>query len=423
VTDRPFKPDIQGAPGLRWYPRVAGWEARWRPRPDLVQRGFRPKSVGLWRSTKETPEPSSAELAYIQDRCERLQADMLVWGRGGLVQESSFDGTVRSLVQCYETDPDSDFHKLRFQSKRNSRYRCLVLIRDYGDQAVADIDARLIKRWHEGWTVDGKIATGHMMVTTLRTLMGFGATYFKKHQGGADCATVRGLLSMMKFPNIKPRNVCLTAEHAIAIRAEAHKQGMPSIALAQAIQFEVALRQKDVIGEWVPTSEPGVSDVIAGNDKWTRGIRWNEIDANLILQHETSKRGKDIEFNLRLAPMVMEELKLVLGLNLVDGLTRSKLPTSGPVIVYERTGMPYYQHQFGKEWKCIARAAGIPDGVHNMDSRAGAITEATEAGVPLEHVQHLATHSNITTTQGYSRGKTEKVESVARARIEHRNRK
>ena len=409
MTERPPRPEIPNAPGLRWYPRVIGWEARWRARPDLVQAGFRPKSFGLWRGA----EPTEQEIAWMQDRCERLQADMLVWGRDGLPQpETAFDGTVRSLVQCYESDPDSSFHKLRFQSKRNSRYRCRVLIRDYGDQAVADIDARLIKRWHAGWTVDGKIASGHMMVTMLRTLMGFGATFFKKDQGGADCATVRTLLSMMKFPNIKPRNVCLTAEHAIAIRAEAHKQGMPSIALAQAIQFEVALRQKDVIGEWVPTSEPGVSDVIAGNDKWLRGIRWNEIDANLILRHTTSKRGKDIEFNLRLAPMVMEELARI-----------GDLPKSGPVIIYERTGVPYYAHQFGKEWKIIARGAGIPDGVHNMDSRAGAITEATEAGVPLEHVQHLATHSNITTTQGYSRGKTEKVESTARARVAHRNKK
>jgi hypothetical protein len=33
--------------------------------------------------------------------------------------------------------------------------------------------------------------------------------------------------------------------------------GWHSIALAQAIQFDCALRQKDVIGEWVPESEPG----------------------------------------------------------------------------------------------------------------------------------------------------------------------
>ena len=38
--------------------------------------------------------------------------------------------------------------------------------------------------------------------------------------------------------------------------------GWYSIALAQALQFELLLSQKDVIGEWVPVTEPGKSDVI-----------------------------------------------------------------------------------------------------------------------------------------------------------------
>ena len=112
-------PNIPNAPGLRWYPRTEGrWEARWRARQDLVQRGWRPKSVGLWRGV----EPSEQELAFIQAYCERVQAEMLVWGRGGLPQETKFDGTIMSLVHCYETDPDSDFQKMRFQSRRNSRF-------------------------------------------------------------------------------------------------------------------------------------------------------------------------------------------------------------------------------------------------------------------------------------------------------------
>jgi hypothetical protein len=32
----------------------------------------------------------------------------------------------------------------------------------------------------------------------------------------------------------------------------------------------------------------------------------------------------------------------------------------------------------------VARAAGIPDAVWNMDARAGAITEAEDAGVDLD---------------------------------------
>jgi len=46
----------------------------------------------------------------------------------------------------------------------------------------------------------------------------------------------------------------LSEEQADAIRVEAHKQNRASIALAQAFQFDTALSQKDVVGEWVPIS-------------------------------------------------------------------------------------------------------------------------------------------------------------------------
>jgi hypothetical protein len=48
--------------------------------------------------------------------------------------------------------------------------------------------------------------------------------------------------------------------------------GMPSIQLAQALQFELCLRQKDVIGEWVPVAEPGMSSVTYHGRKWLCGL-------------------------------------------------------------------------------------------------------------------------------------------------------
>jgi site-specific recombinase XerD len=55
-----------------------------------------------------------------------------------------------------------------------------------------------------------------------------------------------------------------------------------------------------------------------------------------------------------------------------------------------------------------------------MDSRAGAITEATEAGADLEHIKQAATHSDISMTQRYSRGAEEKTAGVMRQRAEYR---
>jgi hypothetical protein len=146
----------------------------------------------------------------------------------------------------------------------------------------------------------------------------------------------------------------------------AHKIGLPSIALAQAIQFECSLAQKDVIGEWVPIKEPGTSDVTDGNMKWLRGLRWSAIDQNLILRHTTSRGQNDIEVDLRDAPMVMEEFARFSG----------KLPKSGPIIIEKGTGRPYRAHQFRRHWREVADAAKIPITIKNMDSRAGTAKEA-----------------------------------------------
>ncbi len=167
------------------------------------------------------------------------------------------------------------------------------------------------------------------------------------------------------------------------------------------------LRQKDVIGEWVPINEPGMSDVTTGNSKWFRGLRWEEIDSNMILRHVTSKRQKEVTAELRLAPMVMEELPA--------------RRASGPVIICEHTGIPWTAHEFRRHWRKLATAVGVPKTVRNMDSRAGAITEATQAGADLDHIKHAATHSDIGMTQRYSRDAAAKTANVMRKRVEYRN--
>ena len=411
MTDR-TPPRVENAPGITWKPRVRGrWEARWQARTDLVRLGFTPKTVRLWAGEM----PTEIQAAWISDTCCRLQDEMLVWGRGGIQATAAFDGTLRGLIACYQTDKDSSYRKLRYRT-REVYDSCLRRIEAaHGDVPVSEIKARVLLRWHEEWAAGGKLYMGHGMIGILRTLFGFGSTMLEDTECGRLCA----VMHKMKFPMGKPRNSILTADQVVALRAAAHELGLHSVALAQAFQFELMLRQKDVIGEWVPMSEPGVSDIKDGNEKWLRGLRWNEIDVNLILRHVTSKRiNKEIEVDLHNAPMVIEELKLLAGLGPDTKLTRDHLPASGAVI--KRDALPYLAINFRRDWRRAARAAGIPDDVYNMDSRAGAITEATELGADLEHVRHAATHSDIAMTQRYSRGSRQKVDNVMQLRAKSR---
>jgi hypothetical protein len=156
--------------------------------------------------------------------------------------------------------------------------------------------------------------------------------------------------------------------------------------------------------------------------KWLKGIRWEEIDQNLVLRHLTSKRQKMLEVPLFSAPMIVQEFdRLFPGAVSGDrSINRSALPAKGPVIVNERTKVPWTDDEYRRQWRILATACGIPKTVKNMDSRAGGITEATEAGAELEHIKHAATHGDISMTQRYARDAVGKTAKVLSMRAAHR---
>jgi hypothetical protein len=266
-------------------------------------------------------------------------------------ERQGFDGTVRGLIARYKSDRDSGYQKISHGTRQAYDSLLRRLENELGSERIADFDAPRLKAIHAAWTEDGKrVAIAHSLVTILRMLSNFGATWLKN----ADCRELKTILSGMQFKMPEQRSEELTTEHAIKIRKKAHEMGFPSIALAQAIQFECRLKQRDVIGEWVPVSDSRMSDVIVSNEKWVRGPRWEDVDEKFNL-----RRGNKT-VDLKLYPMVREELE------------QTARKPSGPIVVYERTGLPYQSYQFRRMWRLIADAAEIPKNMMNMDSRAPA---------------------------------------------------
>lgn len=413
MTEERKPPHIEDAPGLVWRPRKNGWVATWQARSDLIKDGYAPQTARLWAGADLT----EIEAEHIATQCRRLQSDMRMFAKEGDFVSNRPTLTLRELINKYQTDADSTYHKKRYAVRKNHDITLKRMVAKHGDVALTDIKARLLLAWHKEWSNDGqKIAIAHAFIGHLRTLFGFGVTLLED----PECERLVGVMHLMRFPMPKARTERLTADQAVAHRAKAHWRGWDTMALAQACQFELMLRQKDVIGEWVPLSEPGISATVGPKGKWLMGLRWEEIDQSLILKHTTSKRGKDIEVDLKLAPMVLEELALH-SKTPIAKLTRESLPASGPLIICEVTGFPYSTAEFRRKWRIVADLAGIPKTVRSMDSRAGAISEATDAGADLEHVRHAATHSDIGMTQRYSRGSVEKVAGVSKQRVAHRN--
>lgn len=437
------QPQVEGSVGLTWRTRAHDrWECRWQARTDIVERGWRPKTIRLWLGTEAELSPAIRQ--YLVDRSNTYQDEMLLWSRGFAPQTEAAPGEVTTwgeLVIAYQTDPASKFVKpggLRYHTRKHYRVLCGKITAMCGDELIAKTGARDFDRWHQAWfhNPDGppRVTAAHSTITMLRIISNFGATYLANDA----CKAASDLLSRMTFQSPKPRESFLEVDQVIGIRKAAHELGWRSIALAQALQFEGIFRQKDIIGEFVPISEPGISDVLDGNNKWLRGIIWEEIDDNLVLSHVTSKRQKLVTVPLLDAPMVVEELLIaypgcITEERRIDPDTRQErvvlvvhremLPARGPVIRGEHRGAPWEKDRFRVHWRKCANLAGVPKTVKNMDSRAGAITEATEAGAHIEHVKHAAGHSQTSTTEGYARNQAKKGANVLSIRAGSRQNK
>lgn len=414
---------VKSAPGLKWKKRDGYFEARWQCRDDLVKRPnfneFKIKSVKLWTGTSD---PTLEQWDFIADTCAQLQQEMLVWANGGAPKVVEFDGTISGLIRCYRTDPDSNYckkGKLRYASRVHYDVMMKMIDKEFGDKRLEEIKARTIQRWYDDWCEKTGVPTAHTKIKMLRILFGFGTAFLEDLQ----CMRLKASLSEMRFAQAKPRTEQLTAEQATAIRHKAHEMKRPSIAVAQAFQFECMFRQKDCVGEWIPIKEPGMSDIFDEHGmKWMRGIRWEEISQDLILTHITSKKSKEIPIDLRNAPMVMEELAFIAGVSPAM-LTRDLLPASGPIVISEFDDLPWEAIEFRRWWRKLADACDIPKEVRNMDSRAGAISEAEDAEADVDDIRENATHSNINMTKRYMRGmKEKKIARVQKLRVEKRNR-
>ena len=397
---------IRVAPGLKRKSNGDGtFRYYWQARTDLVKKGYRPSSVRLHYA--ETAEG----LAQRAARCHILWAEMLAWAANdGVLAARGYDGSIGSLCNQFQIH-DASPYKLRAKWNTQRLYdQCIKIIcNTVGARALRELLGPDFTRWHTKWgdpSAEGRprrLTRAKHCMDTVRRVVSFGVTL-----GYADRARADGILGKMRFQMPKSRLSKLTLEQVGKIRSAAHDIGLGSIALAQTIQFELAMRQKDVIGEWVPR-EGASGGITHKNTFWTGGMVWSDIDADMILRKTHVKTGFTVEHDLGLYPDILHEI------DLVDPSRRV-----GPMIISEATGEPYKHRTFTQTWRRVADVAGLPKGVWNMDSRSGAISEAYDAGADEISVMKHAGHKNRQTSAKYNRGSLEQTSRVARFRMAKR---
>lgn len=367
------------------------------PTPGLVRRKRKSGARLYWAAASLTtqwraypepliPLPSDATPGEIADLCETYAARLDLW-LAGESRGRRYDGTIASLCDVYESHPQSAIHEVRANTAKSYRDSLKVLRKTVGARAVRAVVPIDVKTWYANWRRPAqpggpeRVKRAHDAVAMLRMVLRFGSAL-----GHVECRNLVAGLEDLRFEKSGRRASEMTVDHVRAFVAKAIELRGPQIGLAMAIgtvtQFETALRQKDVIGEWRQPRTPA--------EHWEGLYRWDNIPGGLW-RMQTSKTGKVIVFDLTGMELLWPLLQQV-----------PQAERHGAIVKGEH-GLPIRERSYRKWFREIARAAGIPDQVWNMDARAGAITEALEAGVDLATVSRGATHATTAMTETYAK--------------------
>jgi hypothetical protein len=376
-------PARSATPGLIVIKRKSGFDLYWAAKS--LARDIEGYPDPLLRVPKGLDEDA------IMDFCERHTAKFRAWqlGQRGAAYRTE---TINDLCAAFERHPQSPMQKVK-RNTHGAYYDSLKIIRaTVGPRQVRSIKPVDVFDWYDDWSMpvgDGtpRLKRAHDAVAMLRAIMSFGYVL-----GDETCGKIRDQMREMRFKRSGRRESAMTHNQVLAFIEAAHSwpEDRRMMALGIATQWDTMLRQKDVIGEYQPGGE------WVGQYTWENmpGWKWTV---------KTSKTKAAITFDLAHMSTLWPLLQAV-----------PQSERVGAVLKYK--GRPMKERTYRKWFRQIANKAGIPRDVWNMDSRAGAVTEALEAGASYEKVARAATHSRPEMTKRYDRVVAETVVEIAEAR-------
>jgi integrase len=366
--------------------------------------------------------PRDADDETLAELCRGHTARLLSWlaNEGKLAEPfPRYDGTILSLSRLYQEHPDSPFHDVKHNTRKTYTDSLKVIETTIGQRAVRRVTVVDVRGYYKKWRLprikDGadRIKRAHDAVSNLRMILRFGFAL-----GHKDCGELYERLSMLRFERGGAREQEMTFAQVAAFARKALEMGQAgiipaerakSMAIGVVAQFDLLLRQKDIIGEWTPARPEIAAAIYASGEMWQGRFRWDNLPG-WRLRVRTSKTRSVIEFDLTRYSLLFP---------LLDSVPHAE--RRGAIVKGEH-GLPIRESSYRKWFRQIARAAGIPDSVWNMDSRAGGATEADEAGADFKAIQDALTHSESRMTMRYIRQRAtgRRVASVADARSRKR---
>jgi hypothetical protein len=383
------------------------------------------------------PEATELQLQTLcQAHTARLRAHIATQAAEPRLTKTRYDGSMRSACRIYQEHPLSDFHTVKFNTQKTYLVCLRRIEATVGDRLIRNLTKHDFKNWYVQWRkpevfVDdqGKKTEGpervdraHDTIAMVRTVI-----YFMAGDGNSECEKIALRLEKIKFEKGGARQEELTYQHATAFIRTAFELARKGIIPAEralmmsigvAAQFELMLRQMDIIGEWAPNGAKrrlpaGIVTLdlpaINPTEQWAGFFTWENI-AGWRWHTKTSKSKYKAGQNFDLT-------RYSLLHPLLEGVP---LHERTGAIVKGQHGLPIRARSYGNWFRDIARAADIPDAVWNMDARAGGAGEADEAGATIEEIRDGLTHTNSATTIRYIRRRGSKGDALADKRSARR---
>lgn len=388
------------APGLNW----TGKHPYWRPTRKYLAAGY---SIKVIRLPGEKGDGRDMERAAL---CRKHTQEMVSWLSGD--QGALREGTWKWIIARYLGDETSPIREVKANTAASYREDVAYWEEAIGKSRLSDCNHAMIIGWRNTMRdVKGrKDAFIKRKFGALRRVVKYGAQI-----ECAECQRIHGILSLMRIKGSKPRKVAPTPAQIDAIIKKADEIGYKAFATGLLIQWWFTLRAVDVRGQWLDL-RPGEPDsgIVRGRKRWADGITWDMIDRDVtVLAKAPSKTvafdPEPLRLELTLVPEIRNRLLEIPADERV-----------GPVIT-NRQGVPYTPSAWAHMFRKCARAVGVPDDIWMMDTRAGAITDARLKGAAPYDLRDAAGHSQLSTTDRYTRDRSAGSANVLRLRVGQKN--
>lgn len=340
-----------------------------------------------------------------------------------------YDGSVRSACRIFQEHTLSPFNTTaKFNTQKTYLSSLRLIEATVGACIIPNVTVPQVRYWYNEWRAPDfqddieHIKRAHEAVSMFRQAIYFLAS-LRKYAG---CRQLAEELKLVQFEKSAARTQEITYSQVVAFCDAADEMAAKSVIPAEramhmkigvVAQFDTILRQKDIIGEWANKGAKrklplSITVIDRGHEAWAGYFTWENIYGWRWVM-KTSKSGYRLPGDFRLQ-------KFSLLFPLLDAVPLDQ--RVGPIVKGEH-GLPIRQRSYGNWFRDIARWAGIPDDVWNMDSRAGGATEAKKSGAKVADIQGALTHTEERTTRRYIRsGPGDEIDAVADARAKGRKR-